>query len=129
MYLMQKGDGMTKARAYDQARREFYEERLQEDTERRIAKEEAQATGAYFGMSMLQIGMGLEDKEHERWKQWASEQITVQEQVRAGAYTGMDNPSSASSEDDPESQAELDVLEETTPDKGLKALGQALGNP
>ena len=118
---MQKGNGMTTARAYDQARREFYAERLQEDIERRIAKEEAQATGAYFGMSMLQIGMGLEDKEHERWKQWASEQATAQEQARAGAYTGMDNPSLASSQDDPETQAELDLLEEITPDKGQEA--------
>ena len=118
MYLMQKGNGMTKARAYDQARREFYAERLQEDIERRIAKEEAQATGAYFGMSMLQIGMGLEDKEHERWKNWATQQVTVQDQVRAGAYTSMDNRSLATSQDDPETHSELDILEEVTPDKG-----------
>ncbi|KAL8634826.1 MAG: hypothetical protein Q9228_007616, partial [Teloschistes exilis] len=59
---------MTPARAYDQARKEFYERRLHQDVERRIAKEEAVATGAYFGKTILQVGMELEDKVFEDWK-------------------------------------------------------------
>lgn len=57
--------------AYNQARREFYELRHREDVERRVAKEEAMATGAYFGKSTLEVGMELEDIWQEKWKQWA----------------------------------------------------------
>ncbi|KAL8945917.1 MAG: hypothetical protein Q9222_007612, partial [Ikaeria aurantiellina] len=62
---------MTSAKAYDIARKEFYDLRLQQDIERRVAKEEAMATGAYFGKSVLQVGMELEDKVFEEWKAWA----------------------------------------------------------
>ena len=79
---------MSTAQAYDQARQEFYALRHQEDVERRIAKEEAEATGAYFGKSMLEISMGIEDKVYENWKQWAHKEITVAEQLRDAAYTG-----------------------------------------
>lgn len=106
---------MTKARAYDQARQEFYEERLKEDVERRVAKEEAMATGAYFGKSMLQIGMELEDKEYERWKQWALKEITEAKQKQASVYTGLDNPAAIPSIDDPETLASLEALENDVP--------------
>jgi len=108
---------MTKARAYDQARREFYEERLKEDVERRVAKEEAMATGAYFGKSMLQIGMELEDKEYERWKQWALQEITEANQRQASVYTGLDNPAAISAIDDPEALASLEAFENDAPEK------------
>ena len=62
---------MTKSTAYDIARREFYRLRLQEDIERRVAAEEAEATGANFGPSYLDIGMELENQQHEKWKDWA----------------------------------------------------------
>ena len=116
---------MTKAAAYDQARKEFYAARLQEDVERRVAKEEAQATGAYFGKSMLQIGMELEDEEYERWREWGLQQIAQQEQARAAIYTGVDNQAMAVSIDDPETQAGLEELDESIPDKGQEALGGA----
>ena len=112
---------MTRSRAYDQARREFYQERLQEDVERRVAKEEALATGAFFGKSMLQIGMELEDKEYERWKKWASREIVAQEQLAAAAYTS--NPAAAISEGDSETEAALDEVGDSIPAQGQKSLG------
>lgn len=74
---------MTKSEAYDIARREFYRLRLQEDIERRVAAEEAEATGATFGPTRLQIGMELENQEHERWKEWARMEAQVQNQKMA----------------------------------------------
>lgn len=71
MWLLQQVPGMTVAQAYDQARHEFYEIRRQEEVERRVAQEEALATGAYFGKSFLEVGMELEDRTYEEWKQWA----------------------------------------------------------
>lgn len=79
---------MTSSKAYDQARQEFYAIRHQEDVERRVAKEEALATGAYFGKSMLEIGMELEDKTYEGWKTWALQEIEVIGQQRTSQYTG-----------------------------------------
>lgn len=79
---------MTSSKAYDQARQEFYAIRHQEDVERRVAKEEALATGAYFGKSMLEIGMELEDKTYEGWKEWALKEIEVIAQQRTSQYTG-----------------------------------------
>ena len=79
---------MTSAKAYDQARQEFYAIRHQEDVERRVAKEEALATGAYFGKSMLEIGMELEDKTYESWKEWAKKEVEVIGLQQRAQYTG-----------------------------------------
>jgi len=79
---------MTKAAAYDIARREFYRLRLQEDIERRVAQEEARATGAYFGPDMHTVGMELENQEYERWKEWAIKEAQFQDQ-RAAAFAGL----------------------------------------
>jgi len=75
---------MNKSAAYDQARKEFYAYRHQEDIERRIAREEALATGAFFGPSPQEIGMQLEDKEYERWKASAARLAEKQRQLSAG---------------------------------------------
>ncbi|OBT86355.1 hypothetical protein VE02_03803 [Pseudogymnoascus sp. 03VT05] len=88
LWLLKNKPDMTSAKAYDQARKEFYDFRHQEDVERRVAKEEALATGAYFGKSMLEIGMELEDKTYESWKQWAQNEVEVIEQQRSAQYTG-----------------------------------------
>ena len=115
---------MSKAGAYDQARREFYEERLQEDIERRVAKEEAQATGAYFGKSMLEVGMELEDRQYEKWREWAGREVTEQKQRQASMYTSVDNSSMAISADDPETIAGLEELEEDSiPAQGQESFG------
>jgi small subunit ribosomal protein S23 len=81
---------MTSAKAYDQARQEFYALRHEEDVERRVAKEEALATGAYFGKSMLEIGMQLEDQAYESWKKWATTEIGLKEQLKNAAYTNVE---------------------------------------
>lgn len=120
---------MSKAKAYDQARQEFYDERLHEDVERRVAKEEAMATGAYFGKPMLQIGMELEDKEYERWKTWATNEMTAQEQKRGSAYTGVDNPSTSVSGDDLEMEAGPGELEASTPADSQSALDGMSARP
>lgn len=120
---------ITSAQAYDQARKEFYELRLQEDVERRVAKEEAEATGAYFGKSMLEIGMELEDKVFEEWKGWAADEVVKLEQKQAAMYTGLDNESMAMSPDDPETEAAIEEVSDSIPAKGQEALGGAPFRP
>ncbi|KAB8239805.1 mitochondrial ribosomal small subunit component [Aspergillus alliaceus] len=87
LWLLNNVPDMTKSAAYDIARREFYRLRLQEDIERRVAAEEAEATGATFGPTRLEIGMNLENQEYDRWKVWAKSEAQIQEQ-RAAAFTG-----------------------------------------
>ncbi|KAI4172217.1 MAG: hypothetical protein LQ343_003652 [Gyalolechia ehrenbergii] len=121
---------MTPARAYDQARKEFYETRLQQDIERRVAKEEAMATGAYFGKTTLQIGMELEDKIFEEWKAWASREAVQMEQRQAAMYTGVDNETAALPDSsDPELEAALGALDTSIPAQGREALGGAAVRP
>ena len=95
---MRNEPGITKAEAYDRARREFYDERLQEDTERRVAKEEAMYTGAQFGPSTMEIGMKLEDEEYARWRTWAEKEAEALEQKRAAMYTGTNSGDIADAE-------------------------------
>ncbi len=129
MWLIRDKPTITSAQAYDQARKEFYELRLQEDVERRVAKEEAEATGAYFGKSMLDIGMELEDKAFEEWKEWAASEVVKTEQKRAAMYTGLDNDSMATSPDDPETEAAVEEVSDSIPAKGQEALGGAVVRP
>ncbi|KAK7511137.1 mitochondrial 37S ribosomal protein mS23 [Phyllosticta citriasiana] len=86
IYLRRQG--ATKGQAYDIARKEFYEKRTDEDIERRIAKEEALAVGAYFGNSPLEYGMLLEDRAYDDWKVWADKEIELAAQQEAAAYGG-----------------------------------------
>lgn len=116
---------MTPAKAYDQARKEFYEVRLQQDVERRVAKEEALATGAYFGKTTLQVGMELEDKIFEEWKAWAANEVIQQDQRRAAMYTGVDSQTLA----EPELDAAAEELEAVIPAQGQEALGGAAFRP
>lgn len=71
---------MSKNESYDIARREFYRLRHQEEIERHVAAEEAEATGAVFGPRQLEIGMQLENQEFERWKAWARAQVHLSNQ-------------------------------------------------
>jgi len=94
LWLMHNGSshaaatGMSRAQAYDAARKEFYAIRHADEVARRVAREEALSTGAQFGMSALQVGMQLEAAEFERWRGWARQQVTLQEQARTAAYSG-----------------------------------------
>ncbi|KAI0136790.1 mitochondrial ribosomal protein S25 [Xylariales sp. AK1849] len=75
LWRMNNIPGMTKEEAYDLTRKEFYRLRQEEEIERRVAKEEARMVGSYFGQTYLQVGMRLEDQQHEKWKKWASGEI------------------------------------------------------
>lgn len=86
LWLMNHKD-MTKAQAYDKARKEFYALRQEEDVGRRVALEEARYVGAYFGKNNLQVGMELEDQVYEDWKAWAQEELVKNELKRNEAYT------------------------------------------
>lgn len=78
---------MKQPKAYDQARKEFYSLRHQEEVERRVAKEEATWVGAYFGKSVLEIGMELEDKTYDSWMEWAKTNVEAADRMRDAAYT------------------------------------------
>ncbi|KAF2101085.1 37S ribosomal protein Rsm25, partial [Rhizodiscina lignyota] len=86
LYLM-RHHNMTKAAAYDVARREFYDKRHEQEIERRVAKEEALHYGAYFGKSTLEIGEELEDAVWEKWKERAMEHLAQVEVQRAQTVT------------------------------------------
>lgn len=83
---------MTSTKAYNIARGEFYALRHAEDVERRVAKEEALSTGAYFGKSTLEIGMMLEDQAYEEWKAWAMKEIEATERQKDSVYTSFGVP-------------------------------------
>jgi len=93
--------GYTKMKAYDQARKEHYEDRQQQEIEARVAREEALHYGATFGKSAIEVGMELENAEFDRWKVWAGEQVTLMEQAKAAAYTGVGTASATGELDAP----------------------------
>jgi small subunit ribosomal protein S23 len=97
---------MTKAQAYDVARQEFYDLRYREEVERRVAKEEALATGAYFGMSYLEVGTLLEDKWYEEWKDWAKQETLTAQQAGKSNYAGPDAEASDTQNTEPATNAE-----------------------
>ena len=130
LWLRHNVPGITPAQAYDQARKEFYEQRLQEDVERRVAKEEATSTGAYFGPSVLDIGMALEDKEYEKWKVWAQNEVDALAQKNAAMYSdGIANEATAIDADDGEYNAAIEEVSDQIPAQGQSALGGALVHP
>ncbi|KAK2763959.1 mitochondrial ribosomal small subunit component [Arachnomyces sp. PD_36] len=97
LYLLNNVPDITKAAAYDIARREFYHLRHQEDIERRVAQEEAQATGAIFGPSLTDVSMELENQEYERWKEWSQNEALIQDQ-RNAAFVGNSEPTETAAE-------------------------------
>ncbi|RPB05093.1 mitochondrial ribosomal protein [Choiromyces venosus 120613-1] len=68
LWLRGNDPEMTAEKAYDTARKEFYDLRLQEDIERRIAIEEARACGATFGKTYLELGIEMEERYLEQWR-------------------------------------------------------------
>ena len=80
-------ESLSQVQAYDKARKEFYDLRMQEDIERRIAMEEAKATGATFGKSYIDIGVELEAKALEDWKAKAIALLQLKAGQRA-AFSG-----------------------------------------
>lgn len=98
--MTEDGGSLTEDQAYDKARKEFYEARHYDEIERRVAREEAMSTGAYFGKSQLQIGMELENQTFEKWKEWAHQQVMLQEQAKSAAYTGIGTQSAVGDQND-----------------------------
>ncbi|RDL37785.1 uncharacterized protein BP5553_05218 [Venustampulla echinocandica] len=92
-------NGRSKAEAYDIARKEFYALRHEEEVERRVAKEEALWTGAYFGKGVLEVSMGLEDKIYADWMEWATKNVGEMDRLREAAYTSVPTPDDAVEED------------------------------
>lgn len=82
-------EALSEAAAYDKARKELYRARHAREIEQRVAREEALATGAYFGPGPLQIGMKIEDQMYESWREWAQKEIIAQKALAGSAYTGM----------------------------------------
>ena len=99
---------MNRKEAYDQARKEFYAFRHREDIQRRVTREEALNTGAYFGPSQIDIGVQLEGAAFDDWKQWAQEESLRKRQEAAAMYTDIDNeqPSTSREADESEPQTE-----------------------
>jgi len=133
LYLMNV-EGLHKELAYDVARKEFYQYRHLEEVERRIAKEEALSTGAYFGKGPNEISLQLEDQIWEHWKTWAFEQVEKEKQRNASAYSGTDSEEAESADPLLEPgllEAELEEMSEAVPatKEGQDALGGAPVHP
>ena len=85
------------------------------------------STGAYFGPSVLDIGMELEDKEYERWKEWAAKEVETMEQRSAAMYTGLVDSEEAALDADPaEYEAAVEEVSDQIPAQGQSALGGAM---
>lgn len=111
LWLLNNVFGMTKSAAYDIARREFYQLRLREDIERRVAAEEAEATGAVFGPTQLEVGMKLENQEFERWKVWARDEAQIldaKHAAMAGPVVPENEDSVSVGEEDPADESALE---------------------
>ncbi|KAL2073218.1 hypothetical protein VTL71DRAFT_10542 [Oculimacula yallundae] len=89
LWLINNNAGMSSNQAYDVARKEFYALRHEEEVERRVQREEAEWSGAYFGKGPIEIGMELEDKSYESWKAWAESEVQQMAIQRDAAYTGV----------------------------------------
>ena len=128
LWLRQNEPTLSKAEIYDKARKEFYKIRLLEDTERRVAREEALYTGAQFGPSAMEIGMKLEDAEYERWKVWAEKQVELAEQKQAAMYTGTDT-GDLSEANTAELEGAMEGVSSSIPAQGQSAAGGAIARP
>ena len=87
------------------------------------------STGAYFGPSTLDIGMELENKEYERWKEWAGKEVEMMEQRTAAMYTGagvVEDEEAAVDVDPAEYEAAIEEVSDQIPAKGQSALGGAM---
>lgn len=88
------------------------------------------STGAYFGKSALDIGMELEDKEYERWKEWATKEVVLAEQRQAAMYTGgVENGEMGVDSNPAEYEAAIEEVSDEIPAQGQSALGGAMIRP
>ena len=117
--------------AYDTARKEFYRHRHAVEVSNRVAREEAQAVGAFFGPGPVEVGMGLEDKAYEQWKAWAEKEVASMKQMAGAAYTGVENQDAAISSPEQPEQEDLQEISESVPasKRGQQAQGGAGVHP
>lgn len=87
MHLMAQHPHLTTRDAYDIARKEFYQLRMQEDITRRIAAEEAMAVGAVFDKHYVDIMFEREGKVVEDWRVKAAGDLALRKHRRNAAYT------------------------------------------
>ncbi|EMC97491.1 hypothetical protein BAUCODRAFT_88360 [Baudoinia panamericana UAMH 10762] len=120
--------GMQPSAAYDAARKEFYRHRHYNEIERRVAREEALSTGAFFGLGPLDVGMKLEDEAYKGWKVWAEKESAAMKALQGSAYTGQENDSVEISQPD---QEELQAIGESVPasKRGQEARGGSAVHP
>ena len=85
-----ENEGKDPQAAYDIARREFYRQRMRQDIERKVAKEEAMHVGAYFQKSTVAWGMELEDRKFYGFKEWATRRLVMTENARQAMVLGVD---------------------------------------
>jgi len=102
-WLMTHAD-KSQSEAYDIARKEFYDYRMQEDIERRVAAEEARAVGATFHKSYVELGVELEQQYIERWAEEAKRVIRARKTMLAQSF-------SDAAEEEPTSPALADELD------------------
>lgn len=114
LWLM-KHKKLSKASAYDQARREFYKHRHFDEIQSRIAREEALHVGAYFGKGPIQVGMELEDRTWENWKRWATTQIEDEQAMRAQLFSGQADEGSGADMSEAEFDQAVDELQPSAP--------------
>ena len=62
-------------RAYDQARKEFYKLRLENDVEREVLREEAQHLGQWLPPTENEKAFKYEDEAFEDWKKQALQDV------------------------------------------------------
>jgi hypothetical protein len=94
-------------RAYDRARKEFYELRLHEDVEREVAREEALHFGSYFQPSENERSLKHEDQAYDFWREWARN--TVQKQRNLAAGKGTHDFTEEETGIEPDAEAEVDA--------------------
>jgi small subunit ribosomal protein S23 len=125
---------LSEPAAYDTARKELYRIRHYREIERRVAREEALSVGAFFGLGPMEIGMQLEDRAYEHWKEWAIKEAAALKQLQGSAYSGVGTEEAEeemSAELEGEEREELDEVQESVAAtrKGLEARGGAAVHP
>jgi small subunit ribosomal protein S23 len=75
--------------AYDKARKEFYQLRMDQDVERQVAKEEALHYDAYFDIGEIERSVAKESEAFEDWKVWAIAEVEKDRQMESGALAGV----------------------------------------
>ena len=122
---------LTKSQAYDLARRQLYTHRHFEDIERRIAREEALHTGAYFQPGPNALAAPLEDAKFDAWREWAARRVASLSNMRMAGYSGSeveDGPEGGESSVVEESEGEIEEgqQEVEAPKSGRDAIAEAV---